>query len=59
MEWQPVSSRIIHACFRTKIRNTSIIQYYAPTKQAELEIKHEFFNQLMEILLKIKKNKIL
>jgi hypothetical protein len=39
MEWQPVSSRIIYACFRTKIRNISIIQCYAPTEQAESEIK--------------------
>jgi hypothetical protein len=29
-------------------------QCYAPTKLAELEIKDEFFKQLMETLLKIK-----
>jgi hypothetical protein len=27
MEWQPISSRIIYARFRTKIRNISIIQF--------------------------------
>jgi exonuclease III len=58
MEWQPVSSIIIYARFRTKIRNISIIQCYAPTEQAEPEIKDEFFNQLTETLLKIKKQDI-
>ena len=32
MEWSPISERIISACFKTKIRNLTTIQCYAPTE---------------------------
>lgn len=35
MEWQPVSSRIMAARFKSKGRKATIIKYYAPTNDAD------------------------
>ena len=45
-EWQPISERIIFARFESKCQNTTIIQVYAPTNNAEEEEKEDFYNQL-------------
>jgi hypothetical protein len=46
IEWCPVSSRIIVARFKTTIRNTMMIQCYAPTMVAEEDKRQEFYVQL-------------
>ena len=46
IEWQPVSARIIVACFKSNIRNIVMIQCYAPTEVAKDAEKQEFCVQL-------------
>jgi exonuclease III len=50
MKWLPISERIILACFKTKIRNLTVIQCYAPTEMTEKEKKEEFYQQLSETI---------
>ena len=45
-EWEPISERIISARFESKCQNTTIIQVYAPTNEAEEEEKEDFYHQL-------------
>ena len=45
-EWEPISERIIFARFESKCQNTTIIQVYAPTNEAEEEEKEDFYHQL-------------
>ena len=45
-EWEPISKRIITARFASKCQNTRIIQVYAPTNEAEEEVKEDFYHQL-------------
>nr|CAH8829211.1 unnamed protein product [Trichobilharzia regenti] len=46
MQWEAISSRIMTARFNSKGRKVSIIQCYAPTNNADLEKKEEFYRQL-------------
>ena len=46
IEYEPVSDRIITARFDAKYRKLTIIQVYAPTNEAPIEEKDEFYNQL-------------
>jgi len=57
--WQPVSARITVAHFKTNIRNTVMIQCYAPTEVAEDAKKQEFYVQLSDMLKKQKKKDII
>ena len=43
-EWEPVNERIIQSRFYGKHLNTTIIQIYAPTNEADPEEKEEFMN---------------
>ena len=45
-EWEPISERIIFARFESKCRNTTIIQVYSPTNDAEEGVKEDFYHQL-------------
>lgn len=58
IEWNPISERIILARFHSKLRNTTIIQCYAPTEAAEEREKDQFYEQLQATLLKSHKNDI-
>jgi hypothetical protein len=40
IEWYPVSARIIVAKLKTRFRNITIIQNYAPTEQVDPEVKN-------------------
>jgi len=59
IEWHPVSTRIIVACFKTTIRNIVMIQCYAPNAVAEDAERQEYYVQLNEILKKQKKKDII
>ena len=43
IEWTPVSSRIVLARFRSRTRNVQIVQCYAPTKDADGDVKTDFY----------------
>ncbi|KAL2613782.1 hypothetical protein R1flu_025474 [Riccia fluitans] len=44
MGWKPVSDRIVTAHFQTSHAKVTIIQAYAPIKDAEGTIKDEFYD---------------
>jgi hypothetical protein len=50
LEWNPISERIITAKIKTKFRNMSIVQCYAPTEDAEPTEKEVFYSLLDRIL---------
>lgn len=58
MKWEPINERIIVARFRTRVRNLSIIQSYAPTDAAEMQEKENFYSQLNAVVDKIPKGDI-
>lgn len=49
MSWKPVSDRIITARFYSKYIKTTIIQTYAPTNEADDEVKNTFYEELQKI----------
>ena len=53
-EWEPISERIIFARFESKCQNTTIIQVYAPTNDAEEGVKEDFYQQLQSAYSKTK-----
>ena len=50
IEWKPIFPRIILAQFRSKTRNVSFINCYAPTNEAEVETKLDFYDALQKAL---------
>jgi hypothetical protein len=48
LDWKPVIERIIIAHFQGHACNITVIQYYAPTEAAEIEIKQSFCAHLQE-----------
>ncbi|XP_075157756.1 uncharacterized protein LOC142231022 [Haematobia irritans] len=59
MQWKAYSDRIISARFRTRARNTTIIQCYAPTDTAQIEQKEEFYNSLAKVFQDVKRGDII
>jgi hypothetical protein len=55
LEWTPVSSRIITARFKSRVRPISIIQCYAPTETSPEETKEKFYGLLNTTIAKIRK----
>ena len=53
MSWNPVSERIIFARFKTRHTKVTWIQAYAPTKDADDEIKDKFYNELQGMIQSI------
>ena len=58
LRWEPISDRVIVARFRTRVRNLTIIQSYAPTNVAEPQEKDQYYSQLNAIVDKIPKGDI-
>jgi len=50
MKWSPISERILLARFKTKIRNLTITQCYAPTEMTDKDMKENFYQQLHETI---------
>ena len=46
ISWEPISERLIIAKFRSKVRNITLIQYYAPTEKSSVNAKDDFYNFL-------------
>ena len=44
LNWQPVSDRIISTRFSSKVRNITIIQFYAPTELTDDHEKDELYS---------------
>ncbi|KAL1397256.1 hypothetical protein pipiens_002548 [Culex pipiens pipiens] len=58
LTWEPISERIIVARFRTRVRNLTFVQVYAPTDAADLQEKEGFYSQLSGTVDKIPKGDI-
>ena len=56
ISWEPISSRIITAQFKTKDRRIklNVIQCYAPINDADEEVKEEFYSRLQATVGKVK-----
>ena len=48
LEWKPINNRLLKARFNSKFAKLTVIACYAPTEDAEEEIKDEFYDQLEE-----------
>ena len=59
IEWTPVSSRIVLARLRSRARNVQIVQCYAPTNDADGDVKTDFYEQLQATLEQRTKRDIL
>ena len=57
--WAPISDRIISVRFYSWYIKTSIIQVYAPTNEAEVEAKDDFYDQLQKGIDNVPKHDIL
>ena len=57
--WATISDRIISARFYSRYIKTSIIQVYAPTNEAEVEAKDDFYDQLQKVTDSVPKHDIL
>uniref|UniRef100_A0A1B0GLA1 Uncharacterized protein n=1 Tax=Lutzomyia longipalpis TaxID=7200 RepID=A0A1B0GLA1_LUTLO len=58
LRWNPVSDRIIVARFRTRARNLTLVQCYAPTDVSDLPVKEGFYSELDSVLRKVPKGDI-
>ena len=58
MEWKSISDRIIYARFFSKYVKLSIIQFYAPTNEANIKDKDNF-NEQLDIVDSVHKHDIL
>ena len=59
VSWDPISSRIITAQFRTRHQRIklNIVQCYAPTNDADDAAKDDFYERLQATLNKVKKRR--
>ena len=53
LEWEPISARLVRARFNSKHCKLTILQCYAPTNDAEDEIKDEWYEQLQKAVAKV------
>ena len=59
MSWKPVSDRIITARFYSKFIKTTIIQAYAPTNDADDDVKNAFYEEIQKIFDDVPKHDML
>lgn len=59
VEWEPVSDRMIRARFMSKYCKLTIIQCYAPTNEAEIEDKDDWYEELQQTISKVPQHDML
>ena len=59
MEWKPIDNRIIYARFFSRYVKLLIIQVYAPTNEANVEDKDNFYEQLQTVVDSVHKHDML
>ena len=59
LDWEPVSDRIIRARFDSRYAKMTIVQCYAPTNNAEEEVKERFYEQLQGVISKVGEHEVL
>ncbi len=59
IEWEPVNNRIIKARFNSNQINITLFQVYAPTEEAEEEVKNEFYEALQSKVSQVPKQDML
>ena len=59
IKWKPISDRIIVARFRTRTKNLTFIQVYAPTNVASVERKEEFYQLLSKTMDEVNRSDVL
>lgn len=59
IEWSPIDERLISARFHSKYAKMTIIQCYAPTNDADDDIKTTFYEKLQSIVSKTPRHDIL
>lgn len=47
VSWKPVSNRVMWIRLKTKIRNSTFVQCYAPTEVSDIETNQELYEQLV------------
>jgi len=58
LEWESISDRLLRARFHSRFQEVTIIQCYAPTNQADDDMKETFYAQLQSALDKVPKRDI-
>ena len=59
IDWRPINERIITCRLKARFRNITIIQSYAPTENAALQTKEDFYDQLGSVVNSVHKKDIL
>ena len=54
-EWNPVSSRILYARFKSVHCNVTVIMCYAPTNEASDDVKDDFYESMQCVMDQIPK----
>ena len=57
--WRPISDRIVEARFFSRFIKTTVIQVYAPTNEADDEVKDDFYEQLQKIVDEVPRHNML
>lgn len=59
MNWEPVSDRMIRARINSKHCKLTIVQCYAPTNEADDEMKDEWYEHLSQVISKVPRHDML
>ena len=59
IEWDPISPRLIRARFYSKYCNLTILQCYAPTNEADPEVKDDWYEQLQSVVSQVAQHDLL
>lgn len=58
LSWKAISERIIIARFKSKYKNMTLVQCYAPTEDSDITYKENFYSQLDGTLLEVPKTDV-
>ena len=57
--WRSISDRIVEARFFSRFIKTTVIQVYAPTNEADDDVKDDFYEQLQKIVDEVPRHDML